>query len=86
MSLAFFKLFKPIKLFLKEDNDACRIAVTKGYSPSLRALTRTQRVSLGFMHDLIADQDLDENGEVRHERFLFEFDEMPWKSVPHAAG
>ena len=34
-----------------EDNSACMTSVHKGYSPSMRYIGRTQRVSLGFLHD-----------------------------------
>ena len=44
-------LRKPIALVVKEDNTACIQAVRKGYSPALRSMPRTQRVSLGDIHE-----------------------------------
>ena len=35
-----------------EDNAATIVGITKGFSPSLRHLVRTQRVSLGFLHEI----------------------------------
>ena len=38
-----------------EDNAATIVAVTRGYSPAMRHLSRSQRTSLGFVHDIITD-------------------------------
>jgi hypothetical protein len=46
---------KTIPVILKEDNSAARISCTKGYSPAMRYLRRTQRVSIGFISDVIND-------------------------------
>ena len=35
-----------------EDNAACIISVSKGYSPAMRYIGRTQKVQLGFLHDV----------------------------------
>ena len=48
-------LRKPIALVVKEDNAACIQAVRKGYSPALRHMPRTQRVSLGDLHETFAE-------------------------------
>ena len=50
-------LGKAVPVQFMEDNEACIVAVRKGYSPSLCALSRTQRVHLGFLHDVIFDED-----------------------------
>ncbi len=43
---------KPIAIKLQEDNAACIIAMKKGYSPAMRYLRRSQKTSLGLLHDL----------------------------------
>ncbi len=50
-------LSRDLPTVIKEDNSAARIACTKGYSPAMRYLKRTQRVSLGFISDHINDAD-----------------------------
>jgi hypothetical protein len=50
-------LRKPVPMTAREDNSATILAIRKGYSPSLRALPRTERVSLGSLHKLFHDQD-----------------------------
>ena len=54
-------LRRPIDLEIMEDNAATITSVNKGYSPSLRHLPRTQRVSLGLLHESITSKP--ENGE-----------------------
>ena len=49
-------LRKPVALVVKEDNTACIQAVRKGYSPSLRHMARTQRVSLGDLHETFEER------------------------------
>ena len=51
-------LRKPIPMIVREDNSATILAIKKGYSPSLRALPRQARVSLGSLHELFYDQDV----------------------------
>jgi hypothetical protein len=61
---------------IKEDNAACIIAITKGYSPSLRHIKRTQRIALGLLHELLfedEEQDRDKDavrewGKLRLEK------------------
>jgi hypothetical protein len=43
----------PIPAILKEDNSAALIACNKGYSLAMRGLRRMQRVSIGYIHDVI---------------------------------
>jgi hypothetical protein len=50
-------LRKPIPMIVREDNNATILAIKKGYSPSLRALPRTERVSLGALHEFFHEQD-----------------------------
>ncbi len=45
-------------LMCKVDNTQALAAAKKGYSKRLRHLGRTQRVSLGFLNELIEDSDL----------------------------
>ena len=45
---------------VKEDSAACIINMTKGYSPSLRHLKRTQRVALGYLHEIFFEDDMDD--------------------------
>ena len=45
-------LGQPIDLHIHEDNSSSITAIKKGYSPSLRALKKTHRLSLGFLHDM----------------------------------
>ena len=54
-------LRRPIDLEIMEANAATITSVNKGYSPSLRHLPRTQRVSLGLLHESITAKP--ENGE-----------------------
>ena len=39
------------------DNSARIVAITKGYSPSMRHLRRTQRISLGHLHDAFFEKE-----------------------------
>jgi hypothetical protein len=50
-------LRKPIPMVAREDNSATILAIKKGYSTSLRALPRQERVSLGSLHEMFFDQD-----------------------------
>ena len=47
-----------------EDNNACITSVEKGYSPSMRHLPRTQKVSIGMLHEMIQKEATEENGRV----------------------
>jgi len=47
-----------VPIRIHEDNNGCIIACEKGYSPNMRYLPRTQRCSLGFIHDVITDPEL----------------------------
>ena len=43
----------PIPACIYEDNAATITAISKGYSPTLRYLPRTQCISLGFLHETL---------------------------------
>ena len=45
-------LGQAVDLRIHEDNDSTITAIKKGYSPSLRSLRKTHRLSLGFLHDI----------------------------------
>jgi hypothetical protein len=47
----------PVECEVMEDNSACIVAITKGYSPSMRHLRRTQRISLGHLHDVFFEKE-----------------------------
>ena len=53
-------LRRVVPLIVKEDNTACIQAVRKGYSPTLRHLKRTQRISLGELHEAFEEQGADD--------------------------
>jgi hypothetical protein len=48
-------LNRPVKIEMREDNSATITAIKKGYSSSLRHLLRTQRISLGFLHECLTE-------------------------------
>ena len=50
-------LGRPIVLRVMEDNTTCITAVDKGYSQAMRYLPRTQRTSLGFLHEVFHEID-----------------------------
>ena len=45
-------LGKPVPAIICEDNAAAIVAASKGYSPAMRYLKRTQRTSIGLVHDI----------------------------------
>lgn len=45
-------------LVIKEDNEATIKIINKGFSPKLRSLTRTHRVNLGAIHEMIQKDDI----------------------------
>ena len=57
-------LKKPIDLELCEDNAATVISATKGYSPSMRHLPRTQRISVGLINEMINEEPRDGEGRI----------------------
>jgi hypothetical protein len=45
-------LGRPVPAIIFEDNAAAIVAASKGYSPSMRYLKRTQRTSIGLVYDI----------------------------------
>ena len=59
-------LGRPVEADLYEDNAACITSVTKAYSPAMRYIGRTQKVQLGFLHDVChVESGVDGRGESR---------------------
>ena len=56
-------LRRVVPLVVKEDNSACIQAVRKGYSPTLRHLKRTQRISLGELHEAFEERGAEATGD-----------------------
>ena len=61
-------LGRPVPAVLKEDNSAALTACSKGYSPAMRGLRRTQRVSIGYIHDVISTPATSSTGGVVMEK------------------
>ena len=40
-----------VPIRIHDDNSACIVSATKGYSPSMRYLPRTQRIAIGSAHE-----------------------------------
>jgi hypothetical protein len=49
-------LRRPVKLLCREDNSAAISAARKGYSPALRHLPRTQRISISSVNEMFYDE------------------------------
>ncbi len=49
-----------------EDNSAAIQCIASGYSPALRHLNRTARVSLGFLHEVYHDGELADQSKLVH--------------------
>ena len=58
-------LRRPVRVRLMEDNAATVTAVLKGYSPALRHIPRSHKVSLSFVHEMCTLNEEPEDGEVR---------------------
>ena len=56
-------LRKPVPLVVNEDNQACIQAIKKGYSPTLRHLKRTQRVSVAQLHETFEERGSEHEGD-----------------------
>jgi hypothetical protein len=57
-------LGRPVEAVLKEDNSATIVSCNKGYSPAMRYVNRTQRVSLGFINDILKKEEVPGEGKV----------------------
>ena len=55
----------PVKAELMEDNAATIIAINRGYSLAMRHVKRTQRTSLGLVHDIITEDPPEGEGKIR---------------------
>ena len=61
-------LRKKVTAKVMEDNAATITAAMHGYSPSLRHLARSQRVSLGFVHEIVTRGETEEDGNIQLEK------------------
>ncbi len=52
-------LQRPVKAVLHEDNTATITVVNAGYSPQLRYMAKHHRTSLGLVHELCQQDDVD---------------------------
>jgi hypothetical protein len=59
-------LGRPIPIKVMEDNEACIVALKKGYSPTMRHIARTQRISVGFVYDCFTLPNLEDGGISIH--------------------
>ena len=48
-------------MIVHEDNSSCITAIRAGYSPALRYLNRTARISLGFLNEVLCGSDKGES-------------------------
>lgn len=67
-------LGRPVLLVVHEDNEQCISAVRKRFSPALRHLGRTQRISLGVLHESLcgrSDACLRHSATAEHKGDLF---------------
>jgi hypothetical protein len=48
-------LRRPIDAIMCEDNNTTISAIQKGYSPNMRHIARTQRTSIGLLHEMIVE-------------------------------
>ena len=53
-------LCRPVRPRCLEDNTQCLQAAGTGYSAALRHLPRTERISVGVVHETFSDKDLHE--------------------------
>ena len=86
----------PINLEPCEDNAAAIISATTGYSPSMRHLHRTQRISIGLLHDMINEELQEGKGSIsiakvetsklKGNLFTKELDPQIFPDAPHDQG
>ena len=57
-------LRRPVRSVLCEDNNTAIISARKGYSPNMRHLARTQRISIGLLHETIHDEADHPEGDI----------------------
>ena len=74
MELLEHALGRPIRLRCLEDNTQCLQAADTGYSAALRHLPRTERISIGVIHEIFSEKDRHElvyQETSSHERDMF---------------
>ena len=52
-------LNRPVEMVLREDNQATICVIKNGYSPALRHMPRTHRVSVAWLSELIQEEEVD---------------------------
>ena len=57
-------LRRPVNGKIMEDNSACVLAIRKGYSPNMRHIQRTQRVSLGMLNEILVHRDDEDKDDL----------------------
>ena len=59
-------LRRSIDAIMCEDNNTTISAIEKGYSPNMRHIARTQKTSIGLLHEVIieASEDPDPEGDI----------------------
>ena len=57
-------LQRAVNARIMEDSSACITSVEKRYSPSMRHLPRTQKVSIGMLHEVVNNEATEKNGTV----------------------
>ena len=60
-------LKRNIEVVVFEDNESCIAIVGKGFSAALAYIARTQRIDIGFLHEIFVEGLLDEYGAWRLE-------------------
>ena len=76
----------PINAILKEDNAAALISANKGYSPAMRGLKRTQRISIGDIHDVVSAKPEPGHGTIVVEKIgVILFTDRPSRTKTPAA-
>ena len=78
-------LGQPVPLVMFEDNSACIQSIVNGYSPNLRHLSRTLRISIGTLHELVTenpDAELYGSVEIRQVETTKQKADVFTKSLP----
>eukprot|EP00971_Amphidinium_carterae_P260493 5168161-Amphidinium_carterae.1 len=57
-----------IPLVFQEDNEACQAIIRNGYSEKLRHVTRTHKLGMSFLHELIMGTESDGLGVISQVR------------------
>ena len=51
-------LDRPVRLSIQEDNQATIRVVLKGFSPKLRHISRTHKVNISSVHEIVQDDNI----------------------------